>query len=923
MYKSVRLLLILLAVCCLPLSEFVWGAEKETGNQKTHRTVKAGYFISPNFQEYDSISHTYRGYGYDFILAVAQCAGWTCEMVPLTYDEGLKQLADGRIDIMNDVEVTSENSRRFIYSAVPSGETFICLVVRSDNSRIPYEGFSTFNGMKTGLVRGDVHNEDFFQYCREHHFAPEIIYYATNAEVARALERYEVEACIKDSLRLQGERIVAEFAPRTYYFATAKKNTVLKKELDEAFTALQSNDPSYRDKTYQKYYGSTDEHTLILGNDEIAYIRNNPTVRVSYDPLWFPISFRNEQGEFDGAMLHVYEKLAEKTGLKFEFVASDTFEGSMDMFTSGATQMMAEFPYDFPWAAKKNARLTRPFTTITVVGAFNPGKTQGSIVALPPGYYQQFLTQKIRQEPYIFRNYPTIKNCLNALIAGNVDYVFLNAYQLEYYRSKAEYHNLSFKVMPDIGYRLAVAVSMSADTHLYSIISRALTSIGTEQIDNIFKSVSLTSGSMSFKDYLFTNPETAILLFSIIIVVCAVTAFILAYSTALRKKNRELKTATEAKTMFLSNMSHDMRTPLNAVIGFTELAQETDSQDDVREYLRKIGTSGRFLQNLINDVLDISKIESGKLTLEHACLHFPSLIDSITEPIRLNAESKKIGFTIDTAACDFEYIYGDQLMLQKVILNILSNAVKYTPSGGKVVMTVNTVSVPGTVLNCRITVSDTGIGMSKEYMAHLFEPFMREKTSASYGVTGTGLGLSIIKKIVDLMGGKIEVQSTQGQGSCFDIFLPFKRAPVPEMNAESSEAVPDISILKGKHILLCEDNAFNQEIGRTMLEHNGMSVVCASDGAEGIKAFSLSPAGAFDAVLMDLRMPNVDGYEAAMQIRKLDRIDAKTIPIIAMSADAYSDTVEKCLQNGMNGHVPKPVDCQALLAELIRNMHHR
>jgi signal transduction histidine kinase/CheY-like chemotaxis protein len=376
----------------------------------------------------------------------------------------------------------------------------------------------------------------------------------------------------------------------------------------------------------------------------------------------------------------------------------------------------------------------------------------------------------------------------------------------------------------------------------------------------------------------------------------------------------EIQKNTDDRNQFFANISHDMRTPLNAVLGFASLAQKDNISEETRkEYISKIQISGSLLLELINDTLTLSKANSGKLELDPEPVRGRELFESIIVPIRQEAEKRNVSFTADSSGTADRVIMVDKLKFQKILLNLLSNAVKFTPEGGHV--NVRFYNEPDAVLDSVIKVSDDGIGMDPEFLPHIFEPFTQEK-QAGYESVGTGLGLSIVKQLVDLMGGTIQAESEKGKGTTFTVRLHFEQAD-GEDAADGSAVLTANKNLSGKNILLCEDNALNREISTALLKDKGVTVDTAENGREGVQKFMDSAPGTYDAVLMDIRMPVMNGIEAAKQIRLSDRPDAKSVPIIAMTADTFSDDIQKCLDAGMNGHLAKPVDPGKLYAALV------
>lgn len=379
---------------------------------------------------------------------------------------------------------------------------------------------------------------------------------------------------------------------------------------------------------------------------------------------------------------------------------------------------------------------------------------------------------------------------------------------------------------------------------------------------------------------------------------------------------RQATEATEAKTDFLSRMSHDIRTPMNGIIGMTGIALEQPNPPKTADCLKKISISSNYLLGLINDILDMTRIESGEIKLypePYPAEEFMQYLDSVVRPL---CEAKKQTFVITDHSDPGHIPLLDKLRVNQIVFNLLSNAVKYTPAGGTVEYRVDE-SIRGDIIDIRIKVWDNGRGMSPEFQKILFLPFSQEdRVRGMDTMSSTGLGLAIVKKLVDLMGGSIELVSRENTGSSFTILIPAAYVDAAHYSAQTAgDAARNESLLRGRRVLLCEDNAINQEIARALLERVGIQVELAENGLAGVRMFSASAPGYYDCVLMDIRMPLMDGYEAAQAIRALDRADAQA-PIIAMTADAFDADVQRCLDAGMNGHIPKPLDPQNMYSTL-------
>jgi CheY-like chemotaxis protein len=377
----------------------------------------------------------------------------------------------------------------------------------------------------------------------------------------------------------------------------------------------------------------------------------------------------------------------------------------------------------------------------------------------------------------------------------------------------------------------------------------------------------------------------------------------------LEKAADEANRANQAKSEFLSHMSHDIRTPINGIVGMVNIALKNDTDPErVHECLTKISGSADHLLSLINDVLEMSRIESGRVDIAQKPLNIRTLIDNCTSIIEGQLITRKLNFSVDMKPLEHPALLGDELRLRQIFINILGNAVKFTPDGGKIIFRVEELSSDDTQVRYRFEFEDNGIGMSEEFQEHIFEAFSQEDGGSRTHYMGTGLGMSITQQFVELMGGTITVQSRLSEGSCFTVEIPFTY-----IEEEKKEEVQQANqSLKGLRVLLVEDNELNMEIAQEILEDEEVVVTTAEDGQRALEVFVESPPNSFDMILMDIMMPRMNGYEATRAIRASDHPDSATVPIIAMSANAYAEDVEEALKSGMNAHVAKPIDVHRL-----------
>ena len=387
------------------------------------------------------------------------------------------------------------------------------------------------------------------------------------------------------------------------------------------------------------------------------------------------------------------------------------------------------------------------------------------------------------------------------------------------------------------------------------------------------------------------------------------------YEAELEKSAEQAKNANEAKTRFLFNMSHDIRTPMNAIVGFSDLLEKNlQNEKKAKEYLGKIQSSSNLLLMIINQVLEMARIESGTAVLQLKAEDMDALFHRVNTVFEEDVRKKNLQYH---TVLDVRHHYAvcDQTKLQEIMLNIISNAIKYTPEGHSIHVEIHeAVSENPSKIRCIFSCEDTGIGISEEYLPHIYEEFSREHTSTENKVPGTGLGLPIIKSMIELMGGSIQVESRQGIGTKFTVDLSFDMASKEEVyGSRNAIKTSAIHTIKGKRILIAEDNELNAEIAKTVLEDVGALVTRVEDGQQAVELFKEKPAGTFDAILMDLMMPVMDGYTATREIRSLERSDSKTIPIIAMTANAFQEDAEKCIAVGMNAHLAKPLDIEKVM----------
>ena len=688
------------------------------------------------------------------------------------------------------------------------------------------------------------------------------------------------------------------------------------------------------------------------GKTTQAMKEENKTVRVGY----FPYANFQEGGYGEhkqGAGYEYLQKISYITGWKYEYVYG-SFKECLDMLADGEIDLLGSVSYtperaesiDYSTYAEGTERYwiyTREEHADLADGDLK--QMNGCRIGATDGSYQKELLEKwldsnqIQAEVVIckgytslysevmvsflfpdaeIKQYDTQEECLEAVANGKAGATVIPSSKINLLNESPLTKSLSFAEMAK---RQELALFTTRENRrAATIINKAI-----EQSSNVLNGVVLAQNSVSEKkmtlqDVFAEYGGLAVGVSFVIIFVLLLLVYSLSVS---RKKQMEaLKEAQDAnaaniaKTTFLNHMSHDIRTPMNAIVGFTDIAMKRKPDKEVENCLKKIRQSSEYLMTLINDVLDISRIESGKLEYKPVPVDFRNMTDTVLSIARGYIENRDLNFCVSREELKTPYVMADELRIREVLLNIISNAVKFTKDGGTISFAAE--NAPGNDdhhIIIRYRISDTGIGMSEEFQSRIFDEFTQENDGARTSYKGTGLGMAIAKKYVDLMGGKIEVSSRQGVGSTFTVEIPLRIAE--QILTEKEEKLRKDMDLHGLHVLLAEDNDLNAEIAVSLLEEQGMIVTRAADGKSALLQFCNTAPGTFDLILMDIMMPEMNGYETTKAIRNLsNRPDGKEIPIIAMTANAFAEDVQAALDAGMDDHVAKPMDMDILISAI-------
>ena len=918
-----------IVLACLFFAAFLLpaGAAARTDRQ----TVKIGYYYDSDYFYKDDHGN-YSGYDVEYFYEISKYTDWQYQYVDFSsFEAAYAALEAGEIDILPSLFYTQERADSLLLSSYDMGSVYVTIIVSPSNTSIAYNDVAALQGRKVGILSGAVDGEKYREWSAGQGLQTDIVSLPSTEALLNALDSGELDAVAISYLGSSSAyRIVQEFSPMEMYFGMPKDRGELMKQLDKALGEISIETPDFSSSLYSKYYIANQKQIPVFTEEEKNYIASCGTLSVAVMNNCAPFSYAEKDGTMTGAIIDYFKRISQLSGLQFSFRGYQTQTDIINALKSGGADIGGYMIYDAVEATSDQIYLTNSYINLALTLVTLRGAGEARTLAVP-SYLESIVKGSFANTGIAVRLYDTPRQCIDALKDGGADGAVLNTFSVNYYMNNSRVNTYNVTAQNGLSYRASAGISTAADKTLLSVLNRCIRYSNVTTLNELITKYSQANTS-SFQATLNRIPP--VWLFSVAAIMCCFVIVLVILSANVARRQKEKLTlaaqqsevarkaaeitaaerAADEKNAFLSNISHDMRTPLNAVIGFAGLGRKAASAEKKDEYFSKILSSGALLNSLIDDTLTLSKTNSGKLELHPEPVRSRELFESVIVPIREAAAKKNITFTSDDSRALDRVILADKLCVQKIFLNLLSNAVKYTPEGGHVRLLIYNEPAANGGADSLLVVSDDGIGMSEEFVRHMYEPFSQEKRHG-YESVGTGLGLSIVKEMVDLMGGTIEVQSEAGRGTTFTVRFHFQAADESAETRKTQRPAPALR-LGGKKLLLCEDNALNREIAVSLLQDQGLEVVCAENGAEGVQAFSDSAPNEFSEILMDVRMPVMDGIEAAKAIRALKRPDAKTVPILAMTADAFAEDVRKCLDAGMNGHIAKPIDPEKLFQAL-------
>ncbi len=823
------------------------------------KLVKVAYYPGKGFQEYDSVTGLYSGYGYEYLLALKQYANWDYSFIRTEgEDDALKLLEEGRADLIAGVSPTPDLEEILAFSERSMMRNSMQLVTNPAKNRFAYGDFKSFYGMRIGVSTTRKNWDDDIKQLRtygtEHGFRPEIVSFKSDKECEEALNSGYVDTILKDSYDRNDFYAVADYQFKNLYFAVPKNDIRLLEDLNRAMAELTRIIPAFQSNLERRYYGKETQKVFSPSFDESIFLTYRRKFRVGCTKTWFPLGYF-EGDRFSGPLADIYFMISQSTGLRFEYRAYDNYTDVLDAFSRGDVDILCEMPFDFRYAERYKAGISQEMASMSIikVSRRTVGDAEVSerkpVCAELPGTYIGELVHMTLGNTYSYETHMTVKSCVEAVLTGKADTTFLSSYQLAAYQSNPKYTSLSYTVIPELQYSICIGVRNSCDVRLLSIISKGLALIGLDQANELFRNSVQKESDVNLLTFIYRFPALFVALIIILATLLIGIPSAVIYLRLLNRKNKDLHRANNAKTEFLSKMSHDIRTPLNGILGMTYMAKGEANPPKTTECLEKIDLSGHFLLSLVNNILDMSKIGGKDFELHpepYPIEEFKSYIGAIIAPLCLK---KGLAFIVDDLKLDDAFLV-DRLRFNQIFVNLLSNSVKYTKAGGHIHLYYSNVSIYSNTFIGDIIVEDNGIGMSEEFQKKMFEPFTQEKDTMAN--MGSGLGLSIVKQLVEAMGGSIYVESKAGQGSRFIVSMSLE---LVHFEKKAVIQKHDTDVLKGKRVLLCEDNEINAEIATELLKRRGITVDVADNGKEGVDLFSKSESSHYSLILMDIRMP--------------------------------------------------------------------
>ena len=912
---------------------------------KEKKIIRVGSF--EDTFDYVDANGMRRGYGYELMQALAGYTGWKIEHVQCDWSNCFDKLENGEIDVIGDISYTDERAQKMLFSDEPMGEEKYILYADLSDIDNGTSDFKAMDGKCVGVLMDTEPEIMLTEWENKNGIHTEHVNVYNNDDVEEKLANHEIDCFVSLEESIwseQGISSVTAIGKSGIYFAINKERSDIKTELDWAMRQLDQDSPFFKADLYKKYF--TLDYNQSLTGGEKLWLEEHGDIRMGFlnnDPAIF--SLEEETEKLTGMLAEYISYAKDCLGnqmLEFNIQDYDDYDEMLQALQEQEINVIFYAGRNPDFAEKKGYALTDTawtYSLMAVTDEKNFDEDKAYTVAVPKekDALKQHLAFSYPQWKLV--DYDSFDDAADMIKNEKADCFLMGASQAMIYDNRQ-----NFKSVPLTKTMEACFAVRGGEATLLSILNKTLKTMPSDMLTSALAIYDSTADKVTFYDFVKDNllvvfvtaGFTALVIIGIILVLlrrarkAEVVAKLAASNT--QKLNDKLEIALEkaedaslAKTRFLNNMSHDIRTPMNAILGYAQLmGDELKGKDlpEASEYLQKLQQSGKLLLAIINNVLDMARIESGRMEIDENYGRIEDVRQTLFEIFGDEAKKKNIALHSEIHV-EHKHILTDGTKVKEIFVNILSNAIKYTPSGGSVMINVDELACdePGYMM-VSTRVSDTGIGMSQDYLTKIFDAFTREQNTTKSKIAGTGLGMSIVKNYVEMLGGTIDIESELGKGSTFTVTLKHRIADESYyVKKHIEESGTGSEILEGRNILLAEDNDLNAEIAEAILERAGLKIERVENGIQCVNRIMEMPAGTYDMILMDIQMPKMNGYKATQEIRHLPDRNKACIPIIAMTANAFEEDKRDAVAAGMNGHIAKPIQVDnmlSILAEIIR-----
>lgn len=858
----------------------------------------------------------------DYLYEIAKYTGWSYEFIDTDATDMVQDFIAGQYDLMGGTYYSEEFEKYFAYPDYSCGKTKAVLLARQDDDAIKGFELRDLNGKTIGVVERATDNirrlEDFLSanginYTLKTYTSEEVAANQINLDLQAGIIDLKLGNATDDTGTF---RAVAYFDAQSHYLVTQPDNKELLDRLNWALEHIMLSDPRFPEEVYKRYFDDTGVENLLLSEKEKAYIEQKGTVTVAVPDHFHPLyCIGYEDGDHSGLVPELLDKIAARYGIHFSYIFADSYAHTQQLVIEGKADMAGIFFDDAADAMRSELVQTKPYA------ALNDLIVRNRAVTYPADGLTCGLLEGRRLPSYVKASqvsyFKTIEEVLSAVNSGKVDFACGLSARVEQMMQNNIYTNVVPVTLSANRMSISFAMPMPANPELLSIMNKGINSLSEEDRNSLLDHnlVSIGDPRVSLKNFAETNPLLTITAVSAFLLLVTIVIIVIA---SLRVKNANMQknivkaeADNRAKSEFLSRMSHEIRTPMNAIVGTTALiAMKEEVPESIKGNLAKLSSASQYLLGLINDILDMSRIDNGMLTIAEEDFSLQQMLDELCSMMQTQAQAREIALCCETNIKHSD-LKGDAIRLKQVLMNLVSNAVKFTPPGGTVHLTVEEAAASDLQAGFIFKVSDTGIGIKEEDLERIFESF-EQAGGSQMRSQGTGLGLPISRNIVKLMGVTLNVKSKLNAGSEFSFSIPLTFGKPMELQTPLAHSVH----FENVRVLLAEDHPINAEIAIAILEAKGIQVELAEDGAEAVKRFEQSTPGYLDLILMDMRMPNMGGLEATKAIRASVHPDAEKIPIIALTANSFQEDKDMAKEAGMDDFLSKPLEIELLYTVL-------